>query len=131
MILKILRIGKITIAVKIFKKLFIMLIKNNKLFDKETIDLLKQYVSEEKIISTQKEMMYDMILEKLENIYKLFKEKKFTKIREYLFFSPSGDDMGENNYCINFSNEIWETETDFMEVLEYLKNPNIIIKNEK
>jgi hypothetical protein len=106
-----------------------MLIKNNKLFDKETIEIVKQFVSEEDIIKAQKEMMYEKCLARLEEIITLFKEKKFVELaKNFTFNSPAGDEMGCDNTCINFKNDIWTDETDFGEVLNYFNQYYIIQK---
>lgn len=57
------------------------------------------------------------ILKKVEN---LIKEEKFGEIKKMLTFSGAGDEMGDNNYFINFAYD--EHILDIMDVIEMMES---------
>ena len=96
-----------------------------KIFDPETVEYMKECdIKPQQISKIQYEKMKLHLLEKIETIRKLInQEASGEELRTQLFFSPAGDGMGCDNYCIDFGwdNHGMNEEMDLKEALDTLR----------
>ncbi len=59
-------------------------------------------VSVDTLIQEQIEFLKSWVADKLKTIETLWEEENYKEIENMLGFSPGGDEMGEDNYFINF-----------------------------
>jgi len=97
--------------------------KNNKIFDKDIVlYLLDTGVSENEIMKIQFKELKKSVIARLELIISIIKNDEFRNIKDYLEFSPSGDDMGCDNNFINFGDSVNKDIADIKEVSYLLGN---------
>ena len=94
-----------------------------KIFDKEVEQYLKASgVSDLEISKIKYNKLKEKSIELLEYITDLIKNDSFTKISEYVAYSPAGDGYGcENNY-INFGNIIGDGDLDIVDLASMLED---------
>lgn len=93
---------------------------NKKILDKEVRDyLIEAGVDKKEVRKMYRDCVHALVVERLEEITQLMKDKKYKKVDKYLEFSPAGDDMGSDNYFISF-NDIIDGGRDYSDLGDML-----------
>jgi hypothetical protein len=74
----------------------------------------------EQLVMKQRELLKKGAIARLNKVISLLQAGKYDELVEnYLFYSPSGDGYGKNNYCIEFGGP--DDGTDIHDIISRLK----------
>lgn len=93
-----------------------------KIFDKKIQEYLKSAgVSEAEILKIQYDKIKEHVLHVLATVASLIEKESFDKIDKVVAYSPAGDEMGCDNYFIDFGEVLGDDSFDIIEVKDLLK----------